>query len=326
MHLIDAARNGKTLMNINRILVTGRLYKDIEGIIKERAESRNREFLFLPEDEVDEEKLKWADAYVGFKPVDNFSFYNMKWIHSLGAGVDSFILNRKWQDGILLTRTICSFGEKISEYCISYMLADAQKHHIFSCQQKEKLWQMHTPKGLFGQNVLILGTGQIAQEVAKRLSVFGCSVFGISASGKAKKYFNEVVTIDNMGALNIKIDWIISTLPHTKSTENMINGDFLNKFNDVGFINVGRGTTLDEEALLKAIGKRKIRIAVLDVFKEEPLSSASKLWGKREITITPHIAAITSPEEAVECFLSTLQQLEQDKIDLVNLVDIRRGY
>jgi D-2-hydroxyacid dehydrogenase (NADP+) len=313
-------------MKINKILVTGRLYKEIENIIKETNEGSYREFLFLPEDQVDEEKLKWADAYVGFKPVNNFNFNNIKWVHSLGAGVDSFILDMEWKREVLLTRTICSFGAKISEYCISYILAEAQMHEKFYQQQQERLWQTHTPKELSKQKILILGTGQIGQEVAKRLCALGCSVFGVSASGKAKNYFNEVAAIDNVGALNIKADWIINTLPHTKKTENIINWGFFKNFNNIGFINVGRGASLDEEALLRAIDENRVRLAILDVFKEEPLSLDSKLWGRQEIIVTPHIAAITSPKEAVECFLNTLRQIEEDNFDLLNRVEINREY
>ena len=129
-------------MEIKRILITGRLYKEIAEQLQGRL---NKEILSLAEEEVREENLQWADGFVAFKPTGNFDFYNIKWVHSLGAGVDEFLFNRSWKEEVLLTRTLCSFGKKISEYCLSYILSSLQQHDIFAKQQESKLWQPVEP-------------------------------------------------------------------------------------------------------------------------------------------------------------------------------------
>ncbi|MDP4089906.1 MAG: D-2-hydroxyacid dehydrogenase [Bacillota bacterium] len=308
---------------INRILVTGRLYKELEKALTGRTE---KEFLFLPEDKVNVEALDWADAYVAFRPVENFNFYNLKWIHALGAGVDSFLFNRAWKKDVVLTRTICSFGTKISEYCLSYILSDLQKQETFESQQCLQKWQQHEPKQLKAQKILIIGTGVIGQEVAKNLSLLGVQPLGVSLSGEKKQYFNKIFKFDEISTMLSEIDWIINTLPLTEATEGIIGKNLLGGLSNACFINVGRGKSVDEKALLQALDSGRLRKAVLDVFAVEPLPEDSSLWRHPNIIITPHISAITSVEEGVECFLDTLRGMEQGCNSLPNLVDTKRGY
>ena len=89
---------------------------------------------------------------------------------------------------------------------------------------------------------------------------------------------------------------------------------------------MGRGKTVKEPALIKALDDGRVRKAILDVFSSEPLSSDSLLWSKPNVVITPHISAITSVEEGIECFVKTLQQLESGEGDLANKVDVTKGY
>lgn len=310
-------------MKINRILVTGRLYKEIEGKLMGKI---HKELLALPEEAVTKENLQWADAFVAFKPTANFDFYNMKWVHCLGAGVDLFLYQRSWKEDVVLTRTICSFGKMISEYCLSYILASLQQHEAFRKQQNELIWQLINPITIEGQNILILGTGVIGQELAKNLSLLGAKITGVSLSGTSKTYFNKVLKLNDIKDELPKVDWIVSTLPLTKDTYELIDESIFSNCYNIGFINVGRGKTVKTSALLEGLESGAIREAVLDVFDTEPLPKESPLWNHPKVKITPHIAAITSVEEGVKCFLDTLQLLEEDISLLTNRVDIIRGY
>lgn len=310
-------------MYINRILITGRLYKEIEEQLQGNL---NKEILCLPEEEVTEKNLQWADAFVAFKPTVNFNFYNIKWVHSLAAGVDQFLFQRKWKEDVLLTRTICSFGKMISQYCLSHMLASLQQHDRFRIQQEKHLWLPAEPILMEKQNVLILGTGEIGQELGKNLSLLGAKVTGVSLSGASKPYFNKVIKFSDIKSQLSEAHWIISTLPLTKDTFELIDERIFTNCQQVGFINVGRGKTVKTSALLDALESEAIREVVLDVFDQEPLGKESPLWDHPKAKITPHIAAITPVKEGIKCFLDTLALLEKDTADLKNIVDIKKGY
>ncbi|MBO9131024.1 D-2-hydroxyacid dehydrogenase [Bacillus sp. 165] len=310
-------------MHVQNILITGRIYKELQNILEQK--NINKCFRFLAEDEISYADFQWADAYVGFRPTAGFEFGNIKWVHSLGAGVDGFLQNRDWKNDVLLTRTICSFGSKISEYCLSHILRNLQNHHLLQQNQSIKKWEPIEPKQLNSQKIVIYGTGEIGQEVARALSCFGVTPYGVSLSGEAKSHFFKVFAVLEAEEVLKRADWIISTLPLTKETHGLFDVRFFEQVKGASFINVGRGATIDESALLEALHKGNIHHAVLDVFSEEPLSGESLLWEHSNIIVTPHISAITSPEEAVECFLHTLEKIEGD-MPLSNRVNIARGY
>lgn len=310
-------------MEINKILITGRLYKEIEEQLQGKL---NKEILSLEEEAVRKENLQWADAFVAFRLTANFDFYNIKWVHSLGAGVDGFLFQRHWKEDVLLTRTICSFGKKISEYCLSYILASLQQHDKFRRQQENCLWQSVEPISMEEQNILILGTGVIGQELAKNLSLLGSKITGISLSGTPNLHFNKVIKFKEIKRELPRANWIINTLPLTNDTFELLDENIFANSNKAGFINVGRGKTVKTSALLDALERGSIKEAVLDVFDIEPLPKDSPLWSHPKIKITPHISAITTVEEGVKCFLETLSLLEKDISVLTNKVNIKRGY
>ncbi|WP_078414621.1 D-2-hydroxyacid dehydrogenase [Priestia abyssalis] len=310
-------------MNIENILVTGHLYKEMEKILTQKNLSKN--IRFVAEEEVSQEDVLWADVYVSFYPTEHFEFGNLKWVHSTGAGVDKYLYGREWDESVLLTRTVCSFGQRIGEYCLSYLLRDMQMHDTFAQMKAQRQWKPEEPKLLDSQRIVIYGTGEIGQEIARVLSTFRIKVSGVSRSGESVPFFDQVVKTENAAFLLKEADWVISTLPLTKQTYKIFNDAFFDQLNNSGFINVGRGATVDELALLEALQKKTVRQAVLDVFETEPLPETSPLWKHPDITITPHISAVTTPEEAVECFLDTLAKIENDE-PLYNQVKTKQGY
>jgi glyoxylate/hydroxypyruvate reductase len=299
------------------------MYKQLQSMIEK--EHLQKEFRFLPEDELKEELLEWADAMVCFNLKSNINYSRVKWVHSLGAGVDKFLYGKTWDENVLLTRTICSFGQRIAEYSLSYILKDLQFHDDFRAAQGKKSWNPITPKLLSDQRVMIYGTGEIGQTTARILSQLGMDVYGVSLSGKGKDYFKEVMIIENHFSLLPQMDYLINTLPLTQETARLFSDDIFTQACKVGFINVGRGATVDEIALLSALDKEQVRFAVLDVFATEPLPAENPLWTHPNVHITPHISAVTTPEEGVACFVDTLKNLDENK-PLRNKVNIDKGY
>ncbi|MFD2443801.1 D-2-hydroxyacid dehydrogenase [Bacillus sp. CGMCC 1.16607] len=310
-------------MNINNILIVSPMFKELQTLIEKEHIKKN--FRFLAEESLTTNQLEWADALVCFNLKSNVDYSQVKWVHSLGAGVDRFLYGKSWNPHVLLTRTVCSFGQRIAEYCLSYILKDLQYHDNFQEAKSIKNWQPMTPKLLSNQKVMIYGTGEIGQTTARLFSALGLEVYGVSNSGKNKDNFKEVMTVDQHFSKLNNMDFLINTLPLTDQTANLFTNDIFGQLSNVGFINVGRGATVDEKALLHALEQKHVRFAVLDVFSQEPLPEQNPLWDHPNVFITPHISAVTTADEGVACFIETLKNLEENK-PLQNRVDIVKGY
>lgn len=310
-------------MNISNILVVSPMHKELKTIIE--REAAHKIFRFIPEEELTQDDLSWTDALVSFNLKSDYDYSNVKWVHSLGAGVDRFLHKKVWNEEVLLTRTICSFGQRIAEYCLSYILKDLQLHDRFRKQQQAKKWEQHTPMLISEQKVLVYGTGEIGQMIAKVFSGLGVDVYGVSLSGTPKDYFRDVMKVDAHYFRLSEMNYIINTLPLTDQTENLFTTAIFTQLSNAGFVNVGRGACVDEGALLKALTEKYVRFAVLDVFSQEPLPENNSLWSHPMVQITPHISAVTTPNEGAACFLETLRNIDENK-PLSNRVDTKKGY
>lgn len=308
-------------MKIKNILIAGSYQSDFYPFLKQLEQYKLR---FKSTEAISQEDMNWADTYVGFAPNKDFDPSKVKWVHTFNAGVNNYLAISGW-DHTLLTRTISDFGEKMSEYCLSYILADLQCHTQFQAQQKAKVWSAKSPGLLKNQTVTILGTGEIGQKIAEVFSTFGTTVNGISYSGQDKAYFNQITNIENAPTILERSNYIISTLPLTQDTEKLLNQHLFGYLKDAYFINVGRGKVVDTDHLLEALNEGKLRHAVLDVFESEPLTENSELWQREDVTVTPHISALTDIDDAISCFCNTLKKLENNE-SVSNQVDFSKGY
>jgi glyoxylate/hydroxypyruvate reductase len=310
-------------MQINNILIVSPMFMELQLLIEKEKIEKN--FRYLPEQEMMSTDLEWADALVCFNLKSNINYSQVKWVHSLGAGVDKFLYGKSWDENVLLTRTVCSFGQRIAEYCLSYILKDLQFHDQFSEAKSNKSWNPITPMLLSNQKVMIYGTGEIGQTVARIFSALGVEVYGVSLSGKDKDYFNEVMTIETHFSRLSEMNYLINTLPLTEQTASLLNEKIFERLSNAGLINVGRGASLDETAMLNALNDQHIRFAVLDVFSKEPLPVENPVWDHPNVHITPHISAVTTPDEAVACFIETLYRIEGNN-QILNKADVKKGY
>ncbi|WP_426450862.1 D-2-hydroxyacid dehydrogenase [Staphylococcus xylosus] len=308
-------------MKIENILIAGQHESDFYPYLKQLE---NYNLRFKATDIISQEDMNWADTYVGFAPNENFEPSKVKWVHTFNAGVNNYLATSGW-DNTLLTRTISDFGEKMSEYCLSYILADLQYHSQFKAQQKAKVWSVKSPSSLKDQIITILGTGEIGQKISEVFSAFGATVNGISNSGQDKAYFNQISNIENANTILERSNYIISTLPLTQDTEKLLNQHLFDYLDNAYFINVGRGKVVDTDHLLDALDEGKLRHVVLDVFESEPLTEDSELWKRKDVTITPHISALTDIDDAISCFCNTLKKLENNE-SVSNQVDFSKGY
>ncbi|MCL1124578.1 D-2-hydroxyacid dehydrogenase [Shewanella surugensis] len=251
--------------------------------------------------------------------------YNLKWLQSTFAGIDPLVKPKLRKD-YKLTNIRGIFGPLMSEYLFGYLLAHSRQHQKYKQQQQQKIWQPSSFKSLQDQTLLLLGTGSIAQHIAKTAKHFGMQVVGINRSAKPAQGFNSIDTLSHLNQYIPHADTIASILPNTTDTQNILNEETLAlmKPNAILF-NLGRGNVLDLDALFKQLSQHQEQQAILDVFNQEPLPKAHPIWSLNNVTITPHIAAPSFPEQVVEIFVQNYSRWINSKT-LLHQIDFEKGY
>ena len=185
-------------------------------------------------------------------------------------------------------------------------------------------------RSLSGKTLLVLGTGEIGARVAQIASQgLRMRVIGVRAHPeKTSPYIEEMFSPSQLKAALAEAEAVIMALPPTEQTLNLIGAAELSALKPGAFlVNIGRGASLDEEALVAAIQDKQVLGAALDVFREEPLPPSSPLWELPQVLITPHSAGITPDlwRGVNQIFIENLLRAKRGE-PLLNLVDKARGY
>ena len=187
-------------------------------------------------------------------------------------------------------------------------------------------------RSIEGITALVLGTGDIGSNIAKRLLAFVTKNIGIRRTGAPAQYFDEMHTLSDIDSLLPHADLVIGCLPNTKETGHILNYDRLCLMkSDALFINAGRGSLIDTDALIRALEERRIAGAVLDVLEKEPLAADSPLWKMPNVLITPHISGRgfghdpATERKIWDICLENLRRYLSGE-DIINEIDFARGY
>ncbi len=248
----------------------------------------------------------------------------LQWFSSTGAGNEHLVKNRYLPEGVTLTKPTV-FGEMMAEYVFAYLLYFNRNVEKHLKDQRKKVWDRVKPGRLRGKVLGILGLGSVGKEIAKRGKQFGMSVLGVKRIPEPVEHVDQVFGQVDLERLIPLVDCLVNVLPLTPQTYHILGEkQFALLKEGAFFFGIGRGKTVDEKALEKILRKKKIQ-AVLDVFEKEPLSPKSKLWGLKNVIVTPHISGISIPEEISEEFVKNYESWVKGK-PLINLVDRQRGY
>ena len=277
---------------------------------------------------------KTMDILIGYDGKIDRTFIehciNLKWIGWFATGVNNLPLNYIKERDIILTNGKGIQAKQVSEYIMTFILHDYKKMKTSYRNQLEKNYDSRiTGKRLNEETLLFLGTGAIAQRAAYLAKAFGMKVIGVSKSGKNVEQFDEVYTIEELDDVIEKANIIVNALPETEETIYLLKRkDFIQMDNNALFINVGRGTIVDEEVLINVLKDRLIRHAYLDVFEKEPLSKDNPLYDLDNVTITAHITGNDSNNnrEATDIFKKNLEHFLNNYDVIENKVDLDYGY
>ena len=255
----------------------------------------------------------------------------LRWIFSYSAGVEHYPLDELEKSGVILSNTSGVHAKNIAEQVMGAMIMFSRNLFAACENQKKKIYDREIPLGeLSGQNLLIIGTGSIGREIARKAKAFDMNVTGIrNRSGRERpKYFDAVYTADSLEEQLGGVQYIVCVVPSTDKTRGLFNRDkFELMSRDAVFINVGRGDLIDERALIEALKTKRIRGAYLDVFPTEPIPENSEFWDLDNLLITPHNAGRTPNylPRSMEIFLENLKRFRKGE-ELINRIDCALKY
>jgi phosphoglycerate dehydrogenase-like enzyme len=281
-----------------------------------------------------------AEAYFGFGITPDLfgAATRLRWVHSAAAGVGSLLFPELVGSDVVVTNSAGVMGDTIAEQVVAGVLYFVRNLDIAVDQQRRGEWNKEPFVGgsslvreLSECRALVVGTGGIGGAVARRLTALGCPCVGVRrrVSEGVPEGFERVTSLEQMDEELAGADILVLTTPLTPLTRGLLSAERLDCLPPAAIVvNVARGALLDEPALAERLASGRLRGAVLDVFQQEPLPSASPLWRLRNALITPHVAAVSPRkfwERELDLFLDNWERHRAGR-DLRNRIDMAAGY
>ena len=257
---------------------------------------------------------------------------NLRWYQQWAAGADWLMAHPKAYDHPFVLTTgsgIHPIG--ISEQIFSYLLGFARALPAAYRAQLNHVWE-HPRQGVFelaGKTMVLIGLGNIGARTARLAIALEMRVIGVDRNPLLQvQGVEKIVDMDQLQAVLPEGDFVVMTIPHTPhNTHTMGPAEFATMKQGAYFVNIGRGKTVDEAALIAALQSGDLAGAGLDVFETEPLPADSPLWDMENVIITAHYAGLTPAyqERAMAIFVENLRRYQAGEA-LHNVVDKQLGY
>ncbi len=258
----------------------------------------------------------------------------LQWVHCMAAGAGGAVkasgLDQETLQKFKVTTSAGVHALPLAEFAALGILNGFKRSAELAQDQAAKVWpQLRTPTRLVsGSTLVVAGLGEIGLETARIARALGMKVSGTKRTVEPIEGIEQVSGNDGLAGLLATADAVVNTLPGTPFTEGLFNREvFAAMKPGTVFVNVGRGTVVDEEALLEALDNGQLSYACLDVFAVEPLPQDSPLWNHPKVMVSPHTSALSAAENRLitERFASNLRTF-LDGGDLPHLVDTVHFY
>jgi phosphoglycerate dehydrogenase-like enzyme len=259
---------------------------------------------------------------------------HLEWIHAMAAGAGGAVkasgLDQETLQKFKITTSAGVHALPLAEFAALGILNGFKRSAELAQDQAAKVWpELRIPTRLVnGSTLVVTGLGEIGLETARIARALGMKVSGTKRSVEHIDGIDHVVDNAGLPGLLATADAVVNTLPGTAFTEKLFNREVLAAMKPgTVFVNVGRGTVVDEEALLEALDNGQVSYACLDVFAVEPLPQDSPLWEHPRVMVSPHTSALSAAENRLitERFCSNLRTF-LDGGDLPHLVDTVHFY
>jgi len=303
-----------------------------------RARWPEMRVVHLPDYDQLPEELPDTDIFIGSSlRSEQFRFAKkIKWVHSTAAGVSQLMYPELRESGIVLTNPSGIFSPPMAEHTMGLMVAMARNFPDSVRFQDRCEWGQRQISGLLGpltelngQVLLIVGYGSIGRELARRARSFDMRVWGVNRFGKGDAaHAEKIVPVAQLDSVLPDADFIVIAAPETHETQHLIGAAQIAKMKpSARLINIGRGSLLDETALVRALQTKALRGAALDVTGTEPLPADSPLWKAPNLFITPHTSGVSDRlwQKETKLFMDLLERWFDGR-ELFNVVDLSRGY
>lgn len=258
----------------------------------------------------------------------------LRWLQTAGAGVDGVLNQALIERGVLITNNSGVHATNIAEHVLAMMLAFARRLPYLIRGQIIHEWRDDTGRqGVFeldGQTLLVVGTGDIGQALARRAAALGMTVLGIRRRpGMAlPPGFTDVGELGRLGDFLPRADHTAICLPLTQETRGLFSREMIQQMRRGSYLyNIGRGPIVDTAALVEALRSGHLAGAGLDVTDPEPIPEDSPLWEMDSVIITAHTSGATPRywDRAIEILAANIERYRSGQ-PLLNVVDPLAGY
>jgi glyoxylate/hydroxypyruvate reductase len=258
---------------------------------------------------------------------------NVRWVQATSAGIGQYVKRHRLERmDATFTTAAGVHARPLAEFVIWALLTFAKNYPQARRQQAARLWQRFHNDDLEGKTLAIVGLGSIGREVAKSARHFGMRVLAtkrtVAGVDPHDLGVDALYPLSELHAMLGQADAVVLILPHTDETEGLISApEFAAMKPGALLVNIGRGASVDEGALLAALQSGKLQGAVLDVAAQEPLPPEHPLWGLENVFIFPHSASTSKNENGrlVTLFLDNLERYRAG-CPLRNVFDAERLY
>lgn len=235
-----------------------------------------------------------ASVLVTFDWDDAFLTPDLHWVQAISAGVDQFPLEDLAESDVILTSARGVHAPAVAEHALALLFAAVRRIGPALRRAERHEWRPEMGNEVRGLTVTILGMGSIGSEVARLLQPFEVTVIGVRRHPELSDYAEAVVGPEELLWACRRSDVLICALPETEETLSLVGKDELEALGPGWVVNVGRGSSIDEDALVTALTEGALLGAAVDVTATEPLPDHSPLWDIENLIITPHMAWATS--------------------------------
>lgn len=266
---------------------------------------------------------------MAWKPPEGFfaPLNNLRLFINLGAGVDSLVGRKDLPPNVPVTRiSDPHMARMMAGYVLFAVIRYARDIPHFEQAQRQGQWAYRHPRSPEEIRVAVLGLGELGGRAAQELQRQGFSVSGWSRSQASIEGVRCFASIETLDTVLSEAEIVVVMLPLTPSTRGLLTRERLMRLpRGAFFINVARGTLVDQAALTELLQNGHLGGATLDVFEREPLPANDPLWRMENVLITPHLASVAIPASAAEQVVENIRAASTGA-GLKHVVDLSRGY
>ncbi len=259
----------------------------------------------------------------------------VRWIQGTSAGIGATMARYRYCERMpecVFTTASGVHAIPLAEFCMMAMLAHSRNLFLMLRDQAERRWERFAASDLTGRTLGIVGMGTIGTELARRAQHIGMHVIGVKRRPEGHRpddlHVAELFGPGDLARVLPRLDYLVLAAPETPDTKHMIAQHELGLLpRGSMLINVGRGSLVDEPALVAALQSGRLAAAALDVFEEEPLPASSPLWALPNVIVSPHSASTSDRENGriTDIFCDNLDRFLRGA-PLRNVYDPARGY